>query len=90
MLTSTNNFRGFSEILEPVLLLGFSTGKSLEKQKAFTRKAFAKSISDPGGIRTPNQQSRNLPFYPVELQSQYIFDKYNLFLHNIADNSLLD
>ncbi len=24
--------------------------------------------SDPGRIRTCNQQSRNLPFYPVELQ----------------------
>ena len=24
---------------------------------------------DSGGIRTPNQQSRNLPFYPVELRS---------------------
>ena len=25
---------------------------------------------DPGGIRTPNQQNRNLPFYPIELRSQ--------------------
>ena len=27
--------------------------------------------SDPGRIRTPNPQSRNLIFYPVELLSQY-------------------
>ncbi len=25
---------------------------------------------DPEGIRTPNQQNRNLSFYPVELRSQ--------------------
>jgi hypothetical protein len=79
MLTSTNNFRGFSEILEPVFLYGFSRGKSLEKQKAFTRKAFAKSISDPGGIRTPNQQSRNLPFYPIELRSQKLSTNITYF-----------
>ena len=29
-----------------------------------------RSSSDPGGIRTPNQQNRNLSFYPVELRSQ--------------------
>ena len=27
-------------------------------------------LCDPGGIRTPNRQSRNLIFYPVELRSQ--------------------
>ncbi len=27
---------------------------------------------DRGGIRTPNPQSRNLIFYPVELRSLYI------------------
>ena len=27
---------------------------------------------DSGGIRTPNQQSRNLPFYPVELRSHIL------------------
>ena len=27
-------------------------------------------FSDPGGIRTPSRQSRNLIFYPVELRSQ--------------------
>ena len=27
-----------------------------------------KEVCDPGRIRTCNQQSRNLPFYPVELQ----------------------
>ena len=27
---------------------------------------------DSGGIRTPNQQSRNLPFYPVELRSHVL------------------
>ncbi len=25
---------------------------------------------DPGGVRTPNPQSRNLIFYPVELRGQ--------------------
>ena len=25
--------------------------------------------SDPGGTRTPNRQSRNLIFYPIELRS---------------------
>gem|GEM_PF-5333260 len=29
-----------------------------------------KFISDSEGIRTPNQQNRNLPFYPIELRSQ--------------------
>ncbi len=27
--------------------------------------------SDPGGVRTPNPQSRNLIFYPVELQGHF-------------------
>ncbi len=30
--------------------------------------------SDRGGVRTPNPQSRNLIFYPVELRSQVIYD----------------
>lgn len=30
-------------------------------------------LSDREGIRTPNPQSRNLIFYPVELRSLYIF-----------------
>ncbi len=30
--------------------------------------------SDPGGVRTPNPQSRNLIFYPVELRGQFILD----------------
>ncbi len=30
---------------------------------------FCKLKSDSGGIRTPNRQSRNLIFYPVELRS---------------------
>ena len=34
-------------------------------------------ICDPGGIRTPNRQSRNLIFYPVELRSH--FSKYIIF-----------
>ena len=29
-------------------------------------------IGDPGRIRTPNPQSRNLIFYPVELRGQRI------------------
>lgn len=28
-------------------------------------------FSDPGGIRTPNQQNRNLSFYPVELRGRW-------------------
>lgn len=30
-------------------------------------------FSDRGGVRTPNPQSRNLIFYPVELRGQYNF-----------------
>ena len=30
-------------------------------------------ISDREGIRTPNPQSRNLIFYPVELRSRFFF-----------------
>ena len=30
--------------------------------------------SDHGGVRTPNPQSRNLIFYPVELRGQVISD----------------
>ncbi len=34
--------------------------------------------SDPGRIRTPNPQSRNLVFYPVELRGQkYKYEKLN-------------
>ena len=29
-------------------------------------------ISAPEGIRTPNQQNRNLLFYPIELRVQYL------------------
>jgi hypothetical protein len=29
-------------------------------------------ICDPEGIRTPNRQSRNLIFYPVELLGHYV------------------
>ena len=72
MITSTNNFKIVSEILESVLLYGFSTEENRRKQKAFLVKALANYTSDPGGIRTPNQQSRNLPFYPVELRSHII------------------
>ena len=32
--------------------------------------AISKHVSDSGGTRTPNQQNRNLPFYPIELRSQ--------------------
>ena len=30
---------------------------------------------DRGGVRTPNPQSRNLIFYPVELQGHYLCKK---------------
>ncbi len=30
-------------------------------------------IRDREGIRTPNPQSRNLIFYPVELRSRFLF-----------------
>ena len=33
-------------------------------------------ICESGGIRTPNQQSRNLSFYPVELRTQYFTQSY--------------
>ena len=32
--------------------------------------AIPEAISDSEGTRTPNQQNRNLPFYPIELRSQ--------------------
>ena len=36
-------------------------------------KVYSVKKSDPEGIRTPNRQSRNLIFYPVELLGQFIF-----------------
>lgn len=45
--------------------------------KIYTLQAF-KIYSDPGGVRTPNPQSRNLIFYPVELRGQKIF-KFSIF-----------
>lgn len=41
--------------------------------KINTLQAFI-SLSDHGGVRTPNPQSRNLIFYPVELRGQFIYD----------------
>ena len=41
------------------------------------KKTLAGLFCDPGGIRTPNHQSRNLIFYPVELRSQEC--KYIIF-----------
>jgi hypothetical protein len=35
------------------------------------------SLSDRGRIRTPNPQSRNLIFYPVELRGQWAFQMFN-------------
>ena len=35
-------------------------------------------VCDLEGIRTPNHQSRNLIFYPVELRGLYF---YNIFLY---------
>ena len=41
-------------------------------------KLFFGITSDPGRIRTPNPQSRNLIFYPVELLGRHIC-KFNDF-----------
>lgn len=38
-------------------------------------------LCDPGGTRTPNQQSRNLSFYPIELRSQNGAQRYNFKKH---------
>ena len=35
-------------------------------------------ICDPGGVRTPNPQSRNLIFYPVELQGHSLEFSLNI------------
>ncbi len=37
--------------------------------KAVSQDGFLR-FCDPGGIRTPNQQNRNLSFYPIELRSR--------------------
>ena len=37
-----------------------------------SEKLFPKKNSDLGGTRTPNRQSRNLIFYPVELLGHFI------------------
>ena len=40
---------------------------------------------DPGRIRTPNPQSRNLIFYPVELLGQYlIYDNLLLTIEEMV------
>jgi hypothetical protein len=70
------------EIFKKIILYGFSTEKSLKTTKAFRKKAFENISCDLEGIRTPNHQSRNLIFYPVELRGHFIFDKYIIFLHN--------
>jgi hypothetical protein len=41
--------------------------KEIPELKKFGYRAH---YSDSGGIRTPNQQNRNLSFYPVELRSR--------------------
>lgn len=41
--------------------------------KIYTLQAFY-FFSDRGGVRTPNPQSRNLIFYPVELRDQDILN----------------
>src|SRR5690606_18424367 len=46
-------------------------------------------FSDRGGIRTPNPQSRNLIFYPVELRSHYIPVKAGIFFRPKASLQLL-
>ena len=48
-----------------------STNKKTLKQ-AWRFFLIALFIRDPEGIRTPNRQSRNLIFYPVELLGHYI------------------
>lgn len=45
--------------------------ESSEKQKTYCKTV---GFCDRGGVRTPNPQSRNLIFYPVELRSQFIYD----------------
>ena len=45
--------------------------ESSEKQKTYCKTV---GFCDRGGVRTPNPQSRNLIFYPVELRSQVIYD----------------
>ena len=44
-----------------------AAGKNIPKNK----KLFLEINCDPEGIRTPNRQSRNLIFYPVELLGHY-------------------
>lgn len=39
------------------------------------------NFSGPEGIRTPNQQNRNLSFYPIELRVLYLKCKGNI-LHS--------
>lgn len=36
-----------------------------------------KSACDPGATRTPNQQNRNLSFYPLNYGTVSILQKYN-------------
>ena len=56
--------------------LGLHPVRPLQPQKLKKSAAFAADfefICDPGRIRTPNPQSRNLIFYPVELLGHYYY-----------------
>ena len=55
-----------------------------QEQQAIIKSMASKS--DSGGIRTPNHQSRNLTFYPVELRSQQYKDKPLSRLKTIKHN----
>jgi hypothetical protein len=45
-------------------------GKAVQKKKGLKNPNRNSNLSsDSGGIRTPNQQNRNLSFYPIELRS---------------------
>ena len=37
----------------------------------YEKRRSSRRFSDPGGIRTPNQQNRNLSFYPIELRGRF-------------------
>ena len=61
----------------------FRTKKSLQ---SIHFAGFHFFYSDPGGVRTPNPQSRNLIFYPVELRGhdlKFQFFKFQILILNL-------
>ena len=48
--------------------------QTIKKPVKYTLCRLFKLYSDRGGVRTPNPQSRNLIFYPVELRGRLIYD----------------